>query len=105
MKPIKMIMILVIQLLTMNYAIAQNNQFEKPIESAIHPDNIQKEEKKLASDSITHEMPDKAPQRSRKLAVAAAVFIGMSAITTFFLIHSIDHAIENSKHKTIHFTI
>ena len=44
MKPVKVIMIIVIQMFLMNYAVAQNNQSEKPFESAVHPDFVQKSE-------------------------------------------------------------
>lgn len=105
MQLIKIFLISASILITSQCADAQNQTEVKPFESAIHPDFIQKDEKKITTDSTTAVKSDKVKTRPKRLAIAAAVYISLSTISTFILMNVLENAVENSNNKTIHFTI
>jgi hypothetical protein len=105
MRLIKIILLSTIIFTTPNCAEAQNQAEVKSFESAIHPDFIQKEETKIPADSTTVVKSDKVKTRPKRLAIAAAVYISLSTISTLILINVLENAIDNSNNKTIHFTI
>lgn len=105
MKPVKVIMIIVIQMFLMNYAVAQNNQSEKPFESAVHPDFVQKSENNKHEESKKTNSSENKMTPLQKKGAAAAFLIGAAVITEAVLIYKLNSVLENSRKKTWHITI